>query len=76
MLLRIILWSIVLTVILRFISRFLLPVLGMTQMAQKQMQDLQRQMEEMQKRQQQAQANASKPKQELDGDYIDYEDVK
>ena len=45
-------------------------------MAQKQMQDLQRQMEEMQKRQQQAQANASKPKQELDGDYIDYEDVK
>jgi len=76
MLLRIILWSIVLTVIFRFISRFILPILGMTNMAQQKLNEMQKQMEEMQRKQQQAQANTTKKAQQVDGDYIDYEEVK
>lgn len=76
MILRFILWSIVITVILRFISRFLLPILGMTNMAQQKLNEMQRQMEEMQRKQQQAQAATAKKPQQVDGDYIDYEEVK
>lgn len=76
MLLRIILWSIVLTVIFRFISRFILPIVGITNMAQQKLNEMQRQMEEMQQKQQQTQANTAQKPQQVDGDYIDYEEVK
>jgi hypothetical protein len=53
-----------------------MPVMQITKMAQDRMQDMQKQMEQMQ---QQQRANtppqAAKPKR-VDGDYIDYEEVK
>lgn len=79
MLFRIILWSIIFTMALRFLLRFILPVIGVTKMAQDRMQQMQKQMEDMQR-----QANTtntppkqtSKPPQQVDGEYIEYEEVK
>jgi hypothetical protein len=48
----------------------------MTNMAQQKLNEMQKQMEEMQRKQQQAQANTTKKAQQVDGDYIDYEEVK
>jgi hypothetical protein len=48
----------------------------MTNMAQQKLNEMQRQMEEMQRKQQQAQAATAKKPQQVDGDYIDYEEVK
>jgi hypothetical protein len=48
----------------------------MTNMAQQKLNEMQKQMEEMQRKQQQAQPNTTKKAQQVDGDYIDYEEVK
>lgn len=76
MILRIILWTIVLTVIVRFIFNFLLPVIGLTNAASQKMKEMQRQMDEMQRKQEQHKAETPKKPQQVDGDYIDYEEVK
>lgn len=75
MILRFILWSIVITFVLRFIFRFLLPVVSMTRAAQDKLHQMQQQMEDMQQKQQQT-PPASKKANKIDGDYIDYEEVK
>lgn len=77
-LIRFIVWSIVLTVIVRFIFRFLFPVVQMTRMTASKMQQMQQQMQDMQQRQQQPTpppVAKSKP-QSVDGEYIEYEEVK
>jgi membrane protein insertase Oxa1/YidC/SpoIIIJ len=76
MILRIILWTIVLTVVVRFIFNFLLPVIGITNAASQKMKEMQRQMDEMQRRQEQQKASTQKKAEQIDGDYIDYEEVK
>lgn len=76
MILKIIIWSIVLTMIVRFVFRFLFPVMTMTKVAQERMMQMQQQMEEMQRRQQAASQSQAAPKKNIDGDYIDYEEVK
>jgi diacylglycerol kinase family enzyme len=48
----------------------------MTNMAQQKLNEMQKQMEEMQRKQQQAHTNTPKKAQQVDGDYIDYEEVK
>jgi uncharacterized protein YoxC len=59
--------------ILRFVIRFVLPVIRMTSAAKAKMREMQQQMEGMQ---QQANTHqAPKPK-VSDGDYIDYEEIK
>lgn len=48
----------------------------MTKVAQEKMMQMQQQMEEMQRRQQAASQPQATPKKSIDGDYIDYEEVK
>lgn len=57
----------------RFITRFLLPVMKVSRMASTRMREMQQQMEEMQ----QKANNPVTPKpRTVDGDYIDYEEIK
>ncbi len=77
MILKFIIWSIVITLVLRFVMRFLFPVI-ITKAAADRLQQLQKQMDAMQK---QANANANPPKaakatKKVEGDYIEYEEVK
>jgi uncharacterized membrane protein (DUF106 family) len=73
MLFRIILWSIIISVLLRFVFRFLLPVIHVTGEAKKRMSHMQKQMEDLQKQQQRQQPSRSS---KIEGDYIEYEEVK
>jgi hypothetical protein len=76
MILKFIIWSIVITLILRFVFRFLFPVMTMTKVAQERIMQMQQQMEDMQRRQNAPAQPTANPKKNIDGDYIDYEEVK
>ena len=73
MIFRIILITIILTLIARFIFRFVLPVFQITSMTQEK---LRRMQEEMERTQQQQQAHPNTQSRVKEGDYIDYEEVK
>jgi type II secretory pathway component PulM len=72
---KIIVWTFVLVMLYRFFTRFVLPVAKMTRTAKEQMQRMQQQMQDMQQ-QQQAQPKATTASRHIDGDYIEYEEVK
>ncbi len=72
MIFRIILITIILTLIARFIFRFVLPVFQITRMTQ----DKLRQMQEEMERTQQQQSRPNSQSRVKEGDYIDYEEVK
>lgn len=71
MIFRFILWSILLTILFRFIIRFLIPLFRVTKVAQQKMREMQDQMDSM--NQQQTPNKRSTVK---SGDYIEYEEVK
>lgn len=73
MILRFILWSILLTIIFRFIVRFLFPLFNITRAVTQKMRDMQSQMDHLNQQQQQQKNPAATPKQ---GEYIEYEEVK
>ncbi|HEY9178832.1 MAG TPA: hypothetical protein VIN07_14140 [Flavipsychrobacter sp.] len=73
MIFRIILITIILTLIARFIFRFVLPIFQITSMTQEK---LRRMQEEMERTQQQQQARQNTTSRVKEGDYIDYEEVK
>ena len=65
----------------RLVFNFIVPVARTTRQVRKQMQDMQSHMQEQfrqQQQQQQAMNNATQgaPKRPIEGDYIDYEEVK
>jgi hypothetical protein len=70
MILRFVLFLLILFLLLRFVMRFVLPVMKITRMTHSHMNDMRRKMEEMEQKQ-----RAPQPKR-VDGDYIDYEEVK
>lgn len=71
MILRFVLFLVIVYFALRFFMRFLLPVVKMTRMTHQHMNDMRKKMEEMQ------QGNNYKQQQKrVDGDYIDYEEIK
>lgn len=72
MIFRIILITIILTLIARFIFRFVLPVFQITRMTQ----DKLRQMQEEMERNQRQQSRPNAQTQVKEGDYIDYEEIK
>ncbi len=74
MILRILLYGILFYFIARFITRFVLPIFQITRAAQNKMKEMQQQMEQMQQ-QEQARQNAPRNK-SVEGDYIDYEEIK
>ncbi|WP_118950844.1 hypothetical protein [Taibaiella helva] len=70
MIFRIVLFLVVVFLLLRFLMRFVLPIMKMTRMTHQHMNDMRKKMEEMQ------QGQGSRPSKRVDGDYIDYEEVK
>lgn len=72
MILRFVLFLVILFLVIRFVMRFLLPIMKVTRMTHQHMNDMRKKMEEMQ------QGNSTGPQQHkrVDGDYIDYEEVK
>ncbi len=72
MLFRIFLFLLLLFLIIRFVMRFLFPVLKLTRMTHQKMNEMKQQMDNMGNTSRPA---AAKPK-KLEGDYIDYEEVK
>ncbi|MBS1585763.1 MAG: hypothetical protein JSS82_09470 [Bacteroidetes bacterium] len=71
---KIIVWTFVLVMLYRFFTRFVLPIAKMTRTAKEQMQRMQQQMQDMQ--QQQPKQHSSAGNRHIDGDYIEYEEVK
>jgi len=73
MLFRILLWAFILVIIVRFLVRFVFPILSITRSVQGKVKEMQQKMEEMQQQQNVPPKQAQKVK---EGDYIDYEEVK
>ncbi len=77
MFLKFIIFLFVVGIILRFVMKFLMPVFQVSRMAHRQMTDMKKKMDEMQQKK-----NSFEPKKQqsrdtkLDGEYIDYEEVK
>lgn len=67
---RIILFVVIIYFVVRFVNRYLMPILKLTKMTHHQMGEMRRKMENMEQQQQQKQSRR------VDGDYIDYEEVK
>ena len=77
MLFRILLWAFIIGMVLRFLTRFVFPILKITRVTQDRLRQMQQQMEDMQKQQQGSPANTVRPKQTVkEGEYIEYEDLK
>lgn len=72
---RILIWTAIFYILFRFVTRFLLPVLRVTRVASTRMREMQQQMEDMQAKANNPGPAASKPK-PVEGDYIDYEEIK
>ena len=70
---KILIWTFIIVVLYRFVTRFVLPVFKMTKTASDHMRKMQQQMQDMQ---QQAQQGPSRAGKHLDGDYIEYEEIK
>lgn len=70
MIFRFVLFLLVLFLAIRFIMRFLLPIMKITRMTHQQMNDMKRKMDDIHHNQHQ-----SKQKQ-VEGDYIEYEEIK
>lgn len=73
-------WKLIITVLVlffiaRFVLRFVLPVIRVTRQAQSSINDLRSRMEAMQQQQPSAQPD-NKQRPAVDGEYIDYEEVK
>lgn len=66
----------VLFFIARFVLKFILPVIRVTRQAQSSINDLRSRMEAMQQQQHSPPQQDQKQPPKLDGEYIDYEEVK
>lgn len=70
---KFVLFLIIFFFIIRFVLRFIMPVIKMTRMTQYQMNEIKKKMEGMQ---QQGPVNPNQQRKQVDGDYIEYEEVK
>ncbi|OJU73585.1 MAG: hypothetical protein BGO09_05600 [Bacteroidetes bacterium 47-18] len=74
-------WKLIITVLVlffiaRFVLRFVLPVIRVTRQAQSSINDLRSRMEAMQQQQRPSAQPDNKQRPAVDGEYIDYEEVK
>ncbi|RQO31285.1 hypothetical protein DBR32_04775 [Taibaiella sp. KBW10] len=72
MFLKIFIFLIVLSLIARFVLRFVMPILQVTKAARQQMNDMQQQMNSRNGQAEQPQKQSKR----VDGEFIDYEEVK
>ena len=71
---RIILWGLLISVIFRIVFYYILPVFRITSAASSHMRRMQEQMKEMEQKMNEQPKQAKQAN--IDGDYIDYEEVK
>jgi hypothetical protein len=76
MLFRILFWAFILVMVFRFIARFLFPVIKITKATHDGMRRMQDQMEQMRQQQQRPPKQQTSQGRAVEGDYIDYEEVK
>lgn len=69
MIVRFVVFLVILFLVLRFVMRFILPIMKMTRMTHQHMNDMRKKMDEMQQ-------GSSRQAKKVEGDYIDYEEVK
>lgn len=67
---RIILLAVIIYFVVRFVNRFVMPILRITRMTQHQMNDMRQKMNNMEHQQQ------NRSSKRVEGDYIEYEEVK
>lgn len=72
MIFRFVLFLFILFLIIRFLMRFLLPVFKITRMTHQKMNEIKKQMDYMQ----QNNGNNKRAGKHIDGDFIDYEEIK
>ncbi|MFA6057629.1 MAG: hypothetical protein WC756_05495 [Taibaiella sp.] len=70
MIFRFVLFLFILFLVIRFVMRFVLPIMKMTRMTHQHMNDMRKKVDEMQQQQ------TTQKHKRVDGDYIDYEEVK
>lgn len=72
MIIRFVLCLVILFFLARFVLRFLLPIMKMTRMTHQHMNNMRKKMDEMQ----QGENSRQSQNKRVEGDYIDYEEVK
>ena len=75
LMIKVLVWTFVIVILYRFFTRFVLPIFKMTKAAGDHMRKMQQQMQDMQQQQQSPQ-RPSGGNTHIDGDYIEYEEVK
>lgn len=73
---KILLIAIIVVMILRFVSRFVMPLLQVSSLASDRLKQMQQQMDELQRKANNQQKAENKPPKTKKGDYIDYEEIK
>ena len=74
---RIITWIIVVAVLYRILNRYILPIFRISSAASDHLRKMQQQMDEMNQKMNDNQGKESAPKKvKMDGDYIEYEEIK
>jgi hypothetical protein len=68
---KVLITAFVIVILYRFFTRFVFPVLNLTKQARDHMRNMQQQMQDMEEQMQRPQQSKS-----VDGDYIEYEEVK
>lgn len=77
LMIKVLVWTFVIVVLYRFVTRFVMPIFKMTKAAGAQMRKMQQQMQDMQQQADtQQRPSSSGPSKHIDGDYIEYEEVK
>lgn len=72
MILKFLIFSILITLVIRFVVRFILPIFKISQMAHQRIDEVNKRMEQMQRQQ----SKSSKRKKPDGGEYIDFEEIK
>ena len=69
---KVIVWTFIIVILYRFFTRFVMPVAKMTKSAGEHMRRMQQQMQDMQQQQQQPKTTDR----QVDGEYIEYEEIR
>ena len=76
LMIKVLVWTFVIVVLYCFFTRFVLPIFKMTKVAGDHMRKMQQQMQDMQQQQSQPRPSSPAGGRHVDGDYIEYEEVK
>lgn len=76
MIFKTIIWLLIIFFLLRIVFRFFFPIIQITRMTHKQMRRMQDQLKDMANQQANAESSTKRNKSSLQGEYIDYEEIR